>query len=72
MDAAAAARALTETLPPELIPWMLGGGVCYTAGLVFFYLDHRYTYFHAAWHVLVVAGSAAHYFGILLYCSAAV
>jgi hemolysin III len=57
--------------PPALCLWLLAGGVCYTAGLLFFWQDARVPYFHATWHVLVVAGSACHYLGILGYCTTA-
>jgi hemolysin III len=52
--------------------WLVAGGVCYTAGLGFFAYDHRIRYFHAAWHVMVIAGSACHFLGILLYCAGGV
>lgn len=46
--------------------WLIAGGVAYTLGIVFFAMD-RLRYFHAVWHVFVLAGSIAHYFAILLY-----
>jgi hemolysin III len=46
--------------------WLGAGGVAYTLGIVFFALD-RLRYFHAAWHLFVLAGSVAHYFAILFY-----
>jgi len=46
--------------------WLGAGGLAYTLGIVFFALD-RLRYFHAAWHLFVLAGSIAHYFGILFY-----
>jgi hemolysin III len=46
--------------------WMGAGGLAYTLGIVFFALD-RLRYFHAAWHLFVLAGSIAHYFAILFY-----
>jgi hemolysin III len=46
--------------------WLGGGGVAYTLGIIFFALD-RLRYFHALWHLFVLAGSLAHYFAILLY-----
>ena len=46
--------------------WLGAGGVAYTLGIVFFALD-RLRYFHATWHLFVLAGSIAHYFGILFY-----
>jgi hemolysin III len=46
--------------------WLGAGGVAYTLGIVFFALD-RLRYFHALWHLFVLAGSIAHYFAILFY-----
>ncbi len=46
--------------------WLGAGGLAYTLGIVFFALDRR-PYFHAAWHVFVLAGSMAHYLAILFY-----
>lgn len=42
------------------------GGMAYTLGVVFFALD-RLRYFHATWHLFVLAGSVAHFFAILFY-----
>ncbi|MBN1909463.1 MAG: hemolysin III family protein [Pirellulales bacterium] len=50
--------------PPGLL-WMLYGGLCYTAGIFFLKLDRVSPYFHALWHLAVLAGSAWHYFAIL-------
>jgi len=65
-----ALRPMLGVLPAGLMWWFLAGGLCYTAGIAFFHYDHRVPYFHAAWHVLVLAGSACHYMAILLYCTA--
>jgi len=46
--------------------WLGAGGLAYSGGIVFFALD-RLRYFHATWHVFVLAGSVAHYFAILFY-----
>ena len=46
--------------------WLGAGGLAYTLGIIFFALD-RLRYFHALWHLFVLAGSVAHYFAILLY-----
>jgi hemolysin III len=48
------------------IMWLGAGGLAYTLGIVFFALD-RLRYFHATWHLFVLAGSVAHYFAILFY-----
>lgn len=61
-----AARPLVEAIGWRGIMWLGAGGLSYTLGIVFFALDRR-RYFHAAWHLFVLAGSAAHYFAILFY-----
>ena len=48
------------------VAWLGAGGMAYTLGIVFFALDSR-RFFHAAWHIFVLAGSIAHYFAILFY-----
>ena len=46
--------------------WMLvGGGVAYTVGIIFFALKVKYM--HAIWHLFVIGGSILHYFMILFY-----
>jgi hemolysin III len=46
--------------------WLMAGGLAYTLGIVFFAND-RLHYFHALWHLFVLAGSVSHYFAILFY-----
>jgi len=46
--------------------WLGAGGMAYTLGIIFFALD-RLRYFHALWHLFVLAGSVAHYIAILFY-----
>jgi len=59
-----AMRSLLHAVGWEGVLWLLAGGLAYTLGVVFFALD-RLPYFHAAWHLFVLAGSAAHYCAIL-------
>lgn len=61
-----AARPLMHAISPDGLLLLGAGGLAYTLGVVFFALD-RIPYFHAAWHVFVLAGSIAHYFAILFY-----
>jgi hemolysin III len=58
---------LISVAPPGCVGWVLAGGVCYTTGTLFLVLDRRFPYFHAVWHVLVMAGSVCHFLGVLLY-----
>ncbi len=57
---------LIHTLGWHGLMWLGAGGLAYTLGIVFFALD-RLRYFHATWLLFVLAGSIAHYFGILFY-----
>jgi hemolysin III len=57
---------LVHSLGWHGLAWLGAGGLAYTLGIVFFALD-RLRYFHALWHLFVLAGSVAHYFAILFY-----
>ena len=43
---------------------LLGGGLFYTVGTVF-YIKEKMNYNHAIWHLFVMAGSTSHYFSVL-------
>jgi hemolysin III len=58
---------LLEGLGPVGFAWVAAGGVFYTVGIVFYAFDEKFPYWHGIWHLFVVAGSATHYFAILLY-----
>lgn len=45
---------------------LLAGGIAYTVGVLFF-VWKRMPYHHAVWHLFVLAGSACHYFAVLLF-----
>ena len=59
-----ALKPLLAEMPAAGIRWLVAGGLCYTLGAGV-YLFKRVKYHHAAWHLLVLAGSACHYFAIL-------
>ena len=61
-----AARPLLHALTWHGLAWIALGGFFYTAGIAFYALD-RVSYFHAFWHLFVLAGSASHYFAVLFY-----
>ena len=61
-----AMRPLLQAMGWHGIGWIGLGGLFYTAGIIFFALD-RLSYFHAMWHLFVLAGSASHYFAVLFY-----
>lgn len=55
-----------NALSAASLGWLIAGGIFYTSGVVFFILDHWYPWAHGVWHLFVIAGSACHYFSILL------
>ena len=54
---------ITRIFGFELLVWIIGGGIMYTVG-VLFYLNRRIPFNHAFWHVFVLAGSVLHFMGI--------
>jgi hemolysin III len=64
---ALAAPELVRTVPAAALWSMLLGGVCYSVGTLFLMYDERVRHFHAAWHLCVIAGSACHFVGILVF-----
>jgi len=58
---------LLAVLAPAGFIWLLVGGICYTSGILFYALDHRYPWMHGVWHLFVLAGSISHYVAILVY-----
>lgn len=50
------------------LAWLVAGGLCYTAGVVFYLMDGR-RFAHFTWHLFVLGGSACHvlavFFGVL-------
>ena len=59
-----ALKPLAENMSPAGMRWLVAGGLCYTAGAGI-YMSKKVPYHHAAWHLMVLAGSACHYFAIL-------
>lgn len=57
-------QAATTLLPTSSLYWLFFGGLFYTSGVLFLLLDRRMPYFHALWHLLVIAGSFCHFIGI--------
>lgn len=54
-------RPLMTRMDVEGVALIFGGGLCYTLGTLFYLREER-PYFHAIWHLFVLAGSALHYF----------
>ncbi|WP_257349231.1 PAQR family membrane homeostasis protein TrhA [Pseudalkalibacillus decolorationis] len=57
---------LVTTLPPTGMNLFIIGGLLFTIGTVF-YVWRAFPYHHAVWHVFVLAGTAVHFFAVLLY-----
>jgi hemolysin III len=59
-------RPLVASVGPGGVLLVVGGGLAYTLGVVF-YAQKRLPYSHAVWHLFVLAGSTLHFFAVLLY-----
>ncbi len=57
---------LVDNLAPGGLKLLIGGGLLYTVGTVF-YMWRSFPYHHAVWHLFVLGGSVLHFFAILLY-----
>ena len=62
-----AIKPLIESLSLPGFLWLLGGGLFYSFGIIFYILDLKKYHFHGIWHLFVLAGSATHYFTIMYY-----
>jgi len=57
---------IIRTLPTMGWLWILIGGICYSVG-IYFYKKASFPFHHLVWHLLVIAGSMAHWFAIFFY-----
>jgi hemolysin III len=64
---AVAARPFLTYMPTGCVIFVIMGAALYMLGVVFLCYDERCRYFHAVWHVLVVAASTCVYAGIAVY-----
>lgn len=58
-----AAWPLSDVLPWQAFAWLLGGGLAYTGGVVFFCWE-RLRWHHSWWHLCVLAGAACHFVAV--------
>lgn len=49
------------------LAWLLGGGLAYTVGVIFFSCDTRIRYGHCVWHFFVLGGSVCHAIAVASY-----
>ncbi len=57
---------LISTTPGQCFLWMLFGGLSYSVGVIFLKMSSRIRYSHAAWHIMVMLGSACHVYAVSL------
>lgn len=57
---------LLDNLPPGGLWLLVGGGLAYSIGTLFYVLE-RIRYMHAVWHLWVLVGSLLHFLAVLLY-----
>src|SRR5439155_25442910 len=65
----AAIKPLLVVLPIGGVALLVAGGASYSVGMIFYCRDDR-PYFHAIWHLLVLAGTGFHFVAVLLYVAA--
>ncbi len=53
---------------PAQMVLLVGGGVCYTAGIFFYARSKKKKYMHFVWHLFVLGGSILHYFYVIQVC----
>lgn len=51
---------LQKNVPQAYINWIIAGGAFYTIGVIFYVLSRK-PYFHAIWHLFVLAGTICHF-----------
>lgn len=59
------AMVILPFVPVDCLMWMAFGGLAYTVGTTFLMMDHKVRFFHAAWHLFVIAGSAIHFYAVM-------
>jgi len=58
---------ILQVLPFAGFMWIIGGGIAYTVGMLFYAVGKKKKYIHSVWHLFVLAGSILQFFGILFY-----
>lgn len=46
-----------------ILYWLIGGGLFYSLGTIFFFLD-KYKFMHPIWHLFVLGGTVCHFIAI--------
>ncbi|MBP3431511.1 MAG: hemolysin III family protein [Clostridia bacterium] len=58
---------LLQNLPMAGFWWLLGGGIAYTVGAIFYGFGSKIKYIHSVWHLFVLLGSILQFVSILFY-----
>ncbi len=58
--------AMISGMSPLAFNLLLGGGIIYSIGVIFYVLDHWFPSMHGVWHLFVLGGSVSHYFSVFL------
>lgn len=61
-----AIKPITENLAPGGVWLLIGGGLAYSLGTVFYVLK-KVKWMHPVWHLWVLAGSVLHFLAVMLY-----
>ncbi len=56
-----------DVLGAEGFALLLGGGILYTVGVIFYSFGKKKKYFHSIFHLFVLAGSIAHALSVMFY-----
>lgn len=62
-----AIKPLINSLPLNGLLWIVGGGLAYTLGVVFFVLDEKIKHFHGIWHICVMLGGFCQFICLYKY-----
>ena len=65
--AVTAINPILNSLDINAVLWLFGGGIAYTVGAVLYLFDKKIPYNHAIFHLLVLVGSACHFYAIYTY-----
>jgi len=56
-----------DDVPMTAVLGIVGGGVLYTLGTLFLLNDTKVWYYHAIWHLFVMAGAAVHWWTTMVF-----
>lgn len=61
-----AIKPLIENFAPDGMAWLIAGGICYTIGALLYSIK-KMPFGHAAFHILVLLGSACHFVAVYFF-----